>query len=324
VSETITNAGAAGQGIVVAPEAASMAVPTPEQRVAAATAAAFRTDPTPTPAAPGPAPVAEPAPQPTLAETIRAAREARQAAQAETQKRTGLESELKAAREELARVRADRQAFEDDPVGYAKARGWTQEQQLLYGKSLLFDLAPDKADPDFRIKMFEDRQKREKAAQEREAKVAKEREEQESAQRQIQEYEMETAQAVRGFESGSYPESEAWFEGDFDSYMTSLMATARNEAARATKEGRVADLTAPALARVLEAEVARRMAARDQRKQTRTPAQPAAAPPPAVGGKQPIETLSTKNMHGTGTPRPPATSEKERIQRAIEAGWSGR
>lgn len=247
------------------------------------------------------------------------------AAQQEAQKRTGLEAELKAARDELAKFKADQKAFEDDPVGFAKDRGWTQEQQLLYGQSLLYDLAPDKADPEFRQRMFEDRYKREETRKQREAREAQERSEKESVQREIQAYQMETAAAVRTFEAGSYPESEAYFGEDFDSYMTSLFATAQNEAARATREGRVADLTAPALARALEAEVARRMAAIEQRKQKRTPAPaPAAAPPQAAGGTQPIETLSTRNMNGHGTPRPPATSEKERIQRAIEAGFKGR
>ncbi len=318
MSEVITSAGAAG------PDAASVAAPVDpqvkpvEDRIAAAVAAMGGK----APAAPQDAP--PPGPQPSMAELIRAQREARQAAHQETQKRSGLEQELKAARDELARAKADRQAFEDDPVGYAKERGWSKEQQLLYGQSLLYDLAPDKAEPDFRIKMFEDRQKRERAAQEREAKTAQERAEAEAVQRQVQDFFQETASAVKSFAPGSYPETEDWFGGDTNAYMQSLMATARNLAAVATKEGRVADLTAPALAAALEAETARRMAARDQRKQTRNPAPRAAEPARPAGGAQPVETMSTRNMNGSGSPRPPAMTEKERIQRAIDAGFRSR
>lgn len=324
MSDIITNAGAAGTGAAGVVVTQDTQVPTPEQRIAAATAAMGG----PAPSVPAQQEARAPAPekpdvQPSMAELIRAQREARQKAHQAEQHRGSLEQELRAAREELARAKADRQAFEDDPVGFAKARGWSKEQQLLYGQSLLYDLAPEKADPEFRIKMFEDRQAREKAAQEREAKEAQEKAQQEAVQRQVQEFYEETAAAVRSFEAGSYPESEAWFGDDANSYIQSLMATAKNVATRATREGRVADLTAPALAAVLEAETARRMAARDERKQKRSP-QGAAAPVPPAGGMQAVETMSTRNMTGSGAPQPPATSDKERIQRAIAAGFRNR
>lgn len=320
MSDIITNAGAAG------PDAAGAgvqgtSVPTPEQRVAAA-ASAMVGQPVPKPAAPV-TPEVPKAPEPALADIIRAQREARQQAHAEAQKRGTLEQELRAARDELARTKADRQAFEDDPVGFAKTRGWTKEQQLLYGQSLLYDLAPDKADPDFRIQMFEDRQKREKAQAQRDAQTAQEKAEHERTMAQVQEFYQDTAAAVRTFEAGSYPESEAWFGDDSASYMQSLMATAQNMATRATKAGQVADLTPGALAAALEAETARRMSARDQRKQTRTPAR-AAAPATPVGGMQAAETMSTRNLNGAGNPQPPAMTDKERIQRAIEAGFRNR
>lgn len=314
MSEVITTAGAAGT------TEQPSTIPSAEQRVAAAVAAMG-------PAA-GPAPTEAPKPeapkaeaQPSLADVIRSQREARQAAQAEAQKRTSLESELKAAREELARAKADRQAFEDDPVGYAKARGWSKEQQLMYGQSLLYDLAPDKADPDFRIKMFEDRQKRQEAQKERERAEAETKAKTEQEQALANKFVQDTASAVRDFEAGSYPESESWFGDDYQSYMQSLLATAANVAAKANREGRVADLSAPSLAKVLEADIAGRMTRRDQRKQPQTPTQKPAQPD---SGKQPVETMSTKNMSGGTPPTPPATSEKERIQRAVAAGFRTR
>jgi hypothetical protein len=321
MSDIITNAGAAGPDAAGAGAVAGTVVPTPEQRVAAAAAAMVGQKP-PAPVAP-PVPEAPKAPEPALADVIRAQREARQQAQQEAQKRSTLEQELRAARDELAKTKADRQAFEDDPVGFAKTRGWTKEQQLLYGQSLLYDLAPDKADPEFRIQMFEDRQKRERAQQAKEAQTAAERAEQERQMAMVQEFHQDIAAAVRTFEAGSYPESEAWFGDDANSYMQSLMATAKNMADRATRAGQVADLTPGALAAALEAETARRMAARDQRKQTRTPARVAAPVTPA-GGMQPIETMSTRNLNGSGSPQTPAQTEKERIQRAIDAGFRNR
>lgn len=317
MSDIITNAGAAG------PDAAGAGLPTPEQRVAAATAAMTGQKP-PAPAAP--APEAPKPPEPALADVIRAQREARQAAQAEAQKRGSLEQELHATRAELARAKADRQAFEDDPVGFAKSRGWTKDQQLLYGQSLLYDLAPDKADPEFRIQMFEDRQKREQAQRAKDAQTAQEKAAQERQVAQVQEFYEDIATAVRTFEAGSYPDSEDWFGNDADSYMKSLMATAQNLAASATRAGQVADLTPRALAAALEAETARRMAARDERKQKRIPAAPArdAAPVTPAGGMQAAETMSTRNLNGAGNPQPPAMSDKERIQRAINAGFRSR
>ncbi len=316
MAEIITTAGAAG------PEGAAPVPPSPEQRVEAAKAAMFRVDAAPTPPAPAPEP--PPDTEVSMAEIIRQNREARQAAQSETQRRSGLEAELKAAREELAKHKAV-SGFEDDPVGYAKARGWSKEQQLLYGQSLLYDLAPEKADPDFRVKMFEDRYKREKDA---EKKAAEEREAQEQVQaqqRQLEDFFERTVSGVRSFAAGSYPESEDWFGNDLNAYMQSLMATAEHLAKRATAEGRVADLSAAALASVLEAETSRRLSERDGRRQKRQPAATAAqhtAPGPA--GQQPVETLSTKNMTGSGAPQPPAASDKERIQRAIAAGFQSR
>ncbi len=319
----ITTAGAASQ------DAAS--IPTPEARIAAA--AALMGGPAqelPADVSPAQKPPTAPAPDQTpLAEVIRAQREARQARDREVQRATGLEAELKAARAELAAAKADRAAFEDDPVGYAKARSWTPEQQLLYGQSLLYDIVPDKADPNFRIKMFEDKQRRDSAARTKADETAREKAAYEAQMNQIQDFVAGVDAAARTFEAGSYPESEAWFGEDRTSYTQSLVATAKNLAATATAENRVADLSPGALAAALEAETARRMADRDQRRQARKPSAPVAAATAAralaaVGGMQSAETASTKNMNGSGAPQPPAKDERERVSRAIQAGWRQR
>ncbi len=328
--EVITTAGAAGTDAAGAGTPSAPQVSPEDARVARAAAAAFgqpAADPTQSGAITPPehkvTPFGTPKTpaEPPLAEVIRANREARQKAQEAETKRTSVETELKATREELARIKADRAAFEADPVGYAKTRKWTPEQQLLYGQSLLYDLAPDKADPDFRMRMFEDRQKREAAERERAEADAEVQEQQEAQQAAINQFYQDTAAAVRTFEAGSFPESEAWFGDDMNSYLQSLVATARNVSMQAQKNGQVADLSPAALARRLEVETARRMADRDSRKQARSPQRAAAVAPAAHGAEQSADTMSTRNMTGSGSPRPPASSVKERIQRAAEAAF---
>lgn len=326
----ISTAGAAGTDQAVVVDASQVAVPSPAQRIAAATALlGGPAQEPPADAAPAPKPPAPPAPDQTpLAEVIRAQREARQARDRETQRASSLETELKTVRAELAAAKADRQAFEDDPVGYAKARNWTPEQQLLYGQSLLYDIVPDKANPEFRIKMFEDKHRRDTAARAKADETAREKAAYETTMNQIQDFVAGVDAAARTFEAGSYPESEAWFGEDRTSYTQSLVATAKNLAAAATAENRVADLSPGALAAALEAETSRRMADRDKRMQARKPSAPAAAPAvralQAAGGMQSADTVSTKNMNGSGAPQPPAQTERERVQRAIQAGWRQR
>lgn len=337
MSDIISNAGASGSDAAgAAPQAAPQGNPEAD-RIARAAAAMYKPGQGPEAVAPQ-APVAQPAQpapegqlakveakpgEPPLAEVLRARREAAAKAQAEAQKRSSVEQELAATREEIARLRSSAN-FEDDPVGFAKARKWTPEQQLLYGQSLLYDLAPDKADPDFRMKMFEDRARRKEAEEAKAREEAEKTSREQAVQQQVQQFYHDTAAAVRSFEAGSFPESEAWFGEDVDSYMQSLMATARNVSLAAQRAGRVADLSPAALAAVLEAETARRLSARDERKQKRQPAQPAQpiAARPAPSDMPPdISTMNTRNMMGSGTPRPPAMDEKERIRRAAEAAF---
>lgn len=260
--------------------------------------------------------------QPGLGETIRGWREAREAAKRAQDETSTLKQQLAKMTQELEAARTS--GFEDDPVGYAKSRKWTPEQQLLYGQSLLYDLRPDKADPQFRIKMFEDKQAR-KEREAREAEEARKAQEAEASTRNLMEkFYTDTAHAVQSTPAGSYPGVEDWFGDDTESLMTSLMATARNVGAAATAAGQVADLSPAALMRTLEAEVTSRAAAILARKQKRTPAQAAnAASPakPATGGVQPIVTTSSKQMNSAGSAQPPAASEKERIQRAIAAAF---
>jgi hypothetical protein len=296
----------------------------------------FPPAPTPAPEAPPaaeapppPAPEPPPAPPaekgPSLADVIRQQREARERAQTEAARAKDWESKYSEAQAEIERLRQSTD-FEADPVAYAKARGWDSEKQALMGQMLLYDLVPDKAPPDLRIRLFESKQAREKREAEEKQRVEAEARVREHAEGQYNMFVSAVDQAASTFEPGSFPESEAWFGEDHDTYVRSLVATAMNLANAAQSEGKVADLSPASIARALEAEVSRRMTARDERRGKRSPAAPAAPAPqePAQsgGGVQPTE--STKGTYGSGAPVPKATTDQERVQRAIAAAFKPR
>lgn len=285
---------------------------------------------TPVPS-PGPAAAAEEkaaiAPDPqkqALADIIREQREARKAREESQARAKDLEGKYTEAQQEIEKLKRAND-FETDPVAYARARGWDKEKQALMGQMLLYDLVPDKAPPDLRQRLFETKIEREKREAADKAQQEQQAQAQQAAQQQYQQYVGMVDQAVQQFEEGSFPESTAWFinpeteEVDHDNYVRSLVATAVNMANVAQREGRVADLSPASIAKALEAEVAKRMKARDAKVQKRTkPAQPASqqqAPVVVAGGMPPTE--STKGSYGSGAPRQPAQTDEERVARAI-------
>jgi hypothetical protein len=254
-----------------------------------------------------------------LGSLIKMEREAREAARQRETHAKGLEAELQKARAEIEAMRKAGE-FEDDPISFGKSRGWTREQQLFFGQALLYDIVPDQAPPEFRQQMFEQRMTR------KERELEKQRQEAEAQARQHQEteslnqYAMTLDQAVESCYEGSYPESTAWFGEDRQTFVRSLLHTAQNLAAEAAAESKVADLRPANVARVLEAEVARKMAERDRRASARK----GAVAPQGPSGVQSAEAMSTRNMNGYGTPRPPATDDAERVRRAAEVAFRSR
>lgn len=270
------------------------------------------------PAAAAPAPTGE-APKPTpLGDAIKAMREKREAAQREGQREAQYVQENTRLKQELDALRGS--MFEDDPVGYARSKGWDKATQLTYAKALMYDLAPDEADPDFRIKMFE--QKQERAKKEEAAKAQKQREEQEreAAHKEVRQYAEAMEAAVMSFEAGSYPESEVWYQDDVEGYLRDMFQTAGRLAAAAQKTGTLADISPQAVAKQLEADLAARAARRDKRRSAPQPSpgnQQTVAQAPAGVEQSTIETTDTKTLSGGGVPLPPAKTEAERIQRAM-------
>lgn len=260
---------------------------------------------------------AKPEPKESLAEVIRKQREDRAAREAKEKEAASAREEATTLKSEVEKLKRSLSEFEADPIGYARAAKWTKERQAYIGQMLLYDLAPDKATPEVRQALFESRQalREKEAAQRAEAERAEKAKQADQAE--YQNYVAMVHQAVDGFEAGSYPESESWFGEDRDTYEQSLLVTARNLSIAAKQAGKMADLSPGNLARTLEQEIARRMAKRDERRGGRQ-AQPKAGSP--ASGKQPMDD-STKGLTQSGTPRPKALTDAERIARAAEAAF---
>lgn len=129
----------------------------------------------------------------------------------------------------------------------------------------------------------------------------------------LQSYQAVIEAAVQTWD-GVYPESQAWFGQNHDEYTQSLMHTANNMAEAARARGEVADLSPKAVAAVLERDIASRAARIRGGKPTQQSAM-ASGQTPAAGGKQPT-VLSTKGQGASPTPK--ATTEDERLKRAME------
>ena len=279
------------------------------------TEAAPQAQESPAPAAQAPGTggdAAKPAePRESLAEVIRRAREDRAA-------RTRAEAEAAELRARQAAPSSEPDPTVD-PIGWARARKLARETQAALGEALLYDIVPDKAPPDFRVKYLEAKIARDAEAKDRAAKEAQAKAEAEAGRRAMADYAATLHVAAKSFNAGSHPESEAWFGDDSGSYAKSLLATARNLAEVAKAEGRSPDLSPGAVADVLEKDIARRMTARDARRSPN--ANPVTPPPGNPGGAAEGKPLSTKGLT-SGGPRPPAVSDKERVARALAAGWA--
>lgn len=260
-------------------------------------------------------------PRVSLADTIRQAREEREGTHRLQKEHKDVSTEnerLKARVAELEGV-----SPEKDILGWVKARKIDRDRQSLMGQALLYDLVPDRAPPDFRVKLLENKMSRELAEREERAAEARRQEMVAQGKAQLDFYHRSLSESVRAT-PGSYPESDAWFGEDHDTRVQSLAATAKNLATVATQQGRAADLTPANVAAVLEADLAGRMKAYGQRRA----AVPKAKADPSVADKgaalsTPAIATSTKGLTG-GTARPQATTDGERARRAAEVMFGSR
>lgn len=284
----------------------------------------------PVPAGVVPPKVETPAPvvpaKPGMADAIRRDREARAAAQAAQGEATKAKSEVEALRKENEQLKALGGA--NDPFDFLRNRKLTKEQQALWGQAFLYDLKPEVAPPEFRLDLY----KAEVARKEAETKVQAEREAGERAQQvargQIDQYANDILQHIQS-NAGSCPESETWFTEDgpdgatqvnYRVYAQSLLATANNLVERAQRVGQQADLSPANIARVLEAEVSKRLARRDAKKAGSAKTDTQATGQPAQGGKPATEgtTTSAAGLR-SGPPLTPDMSDDARKARAAAA-----
>lgn len=269
--------------------------------------------------------------KPGLANAIRADRETRQATRQDATEAKKYKDELATVQAKLAELQ--RLADLDDPLAYARAKKFTPEMQAMWGQALLYELKPEVAPQEFRLELYKAQQER-KEAERMKAEEQRAIEAGESAKaQQIQGYVADLRGAATSFAPGSYPESEDWFvsEGENGSpsfnqeaYVQSLFATANNLSIVANQTGQQADVSPANVARVLEADVAKRMKLRDAKATARRATTKAVEPvKTAPSGVQPVETMSTKGL-GAGVPRPPAKTDDERLSRAAAALFATR
>lgn len=270
------------------------------------------------PAEAAPAPEA-PKEDTSLAALIRQQREDRAARVAKERQAADATAKVQELEGRLSKLsKADMLA---DPIGFAQAHGFSEQDMALIGQTYLYHLVPDKAPPDLRYKLLEAKTARERALDEqRRQQEAQEAAERQSAE-QVQQYTSILAVAVKAWEGDAhpFPESRAWFGGNHDEYSESLVHTARNIAESARSRGEVADLSPKAVAEALERELAPRTAR--IRTTGSKPTQPSEKVAQTTGGKQPA-VMSTRGQGAS--PAPPATTEAERIARAMEAAFPSR
>lgn len=266
-------------------------------------------------------------PKQSLADLLRADREARNNKSREDNEVRGAKEELTKVKSELETLR-NAPAFENDPVGYVKAKRLTPAQQIALGEALIYDLAPDKAPPDLRLRLFEQKREREDRLREDKAKEDSAHQQMDKIQRDLESFTQEMEYNARNLQSGSFPESEDWFSTDSGldhaTYVQSLVATAKNLATTATNNRTRADLSFANIAKVLDTEISRRMAIRDSKRSKRTASSNETVAPiqnrPLVKTER-VETASGKGLN-SGFADNPAYDDAERIRRAVRAGFT--
>lgn len=264
--------------------------------------------------------------QPTksLADVLREDREDKARRNRESQNQIQTTNKVKELENEIAQLKSNK-AFEDDPIGYFKSKKLSNELQLAIGKQLLYDLAPDKAPPELRFQLFEAKAQRDRESQENARRESEAKHNIETTKNNIEAFANSLGEAAKGFQVGTYPESESWFtneQGDVDHtvYRKSLLATAANLAKSADEQGRIADLSPRNVAKVLETELAKRQSIRDAKRNKSTPAVSNKVQTVNNNSGKAVDTLSTRGLN-TGGPDTPAVTEAERIRRAIAAGF---
>lgn len=258
---------------------------------------------------------------PSLAEQIRADREAREAAAKREAEAQTLKQRAESAEAELTGYRKAKDNALLDSIGYLETLGFSHQEAMLFAENIMFSLVPDKAPPDHLPRMIKaqrardekltaDRQAKEKA----DAETAAQTEARKQAEALEQDYKASLHDCASTATTEAYPNSVAWFGSDHEDYAESLLHTARNLATAAQKAGKLADLSPANVAAVLEKTLNDRAARIRAPQEKPSPEVSKQSPAP---GQLPLKKDETKKPDSKSAP----LTESERIARATRAAF---
>ena len=274
-------------------------------------------------------PPAAPAPDQataSLAEQIRADREARAARAAREAEEADYKAKLTAAEAKIAELSKTGDVARRDIVAHLTALGFTEKDLATAGETIMYHLVPDQAPQDVRIRALEARMDRER----REAEEAEKRRAQEAEKRRAQEAEQEAERlrteyvtalrtAAESAATAGLINSAAWFADNHDDYTESLLRTAQNLASSAQAAGKVADLSPANVAAVLEKHLSER-AARIKTTGAAAPV-PATAPAKSLGAPAPLPQAPTPAPSAPSAPTQKPLTDRERLARAVAVAF---
>lgn len=204
-----------------------------------------------TPAAPGPG--FTPAQIAKLVQEERAASELKARLDQELKALAPLKDEYEKLK---GKLKDDGERFRLDPAGVLEDAGVPRESWLEVAEQLFFSLDPDKATPELRhrIELRKEQRNAEKWRREVERKLQEERERmaREIQEAPIRSYMGNLDQYARSLTPDKSPAIAAWFEGDHQALVQTMMETARNLAAAAEQRREQADLSPERVAREVE------------------------------------------------------------------------
>lgn len=260
----------------------------------------------------------------SLAEQIRADREARLAREKAVAEQTDYKAKLAEAEAKIAELSKTSEIARRDIVAHLTALGFTAKDLATAGESIMYHLVPDQAPPDIRIRTLEarlDRERREaEEAEQRKAQEADKRRAEEAAQeaeRMQAEYVESLRTVVETAESTGLVHSVAWFADSHAEYTESLLRTAQNLATTAQAQGKVADLSPANVAAVLE----KHLLERASRVKTIGVAAPATPPAPAKSFGAPASTPPQVPPPPPPAPTSKPLSDRERLARAVSVAF---
>lgn len=211
-----------------------------------------------------PAPVAEPEAKPEpvgfspaqIAALIKEEREAKEL-KARLDRELQALAPVKDEYEKLkARIKDDGERFRMDPAGVLEDAGVPRENWFEIAEQIFFSMEPDKASPELRhrIELRAAERKSERWRKEFEAKQREEREryEKEASEAPVRDYARNLEHYAVSLTPDKAPAIHAWFEGDREALVQTMMDTARNLAQAADAKGERADLSPERVAREVE------------------------------------------------------------------------